>query len=31
VITGGVGDKLPQEAPQGFARAILDVGLMSKE
>jgi len=31
VITGGIGHNLPQEAPQAFAQAILDVGLMSEE
>ena len=25
VITGGVGHNLPQEAPQAFAQAIIDV------
>jgi len=30
VITGGIGHNLPQEAPQAFAQAILDVGLMSE-
>ena len=25
-ITGGIGHNLPQEAPDAFARAILDVG-----
>jgi hypothetical protein len=25
IIPGGIGHKLPQEAPQGFAQAILDV------
>jgi len=30
-ITGGIGHNLPQEAPQAFAQAILDVDLMSKE
>jgi pimeloyl-ACP methyl ester carboxylesterase len=30
-ITGGIGHNLPQEAPQAFAQAILDVGLMSVE
>ena len=24
-ITGGIGHNLPQEAPQAFARAVLDV------
>ena len=27
-ITGGIGHNLPQEAPQDFARAVLDVGAM---
>jgi len=31
LITGGIGHNLPQEAPQAFAQAILDVGLMSEE
>ena len=31
VITGGIGHNLPQEAPQVFAQAILDVDRMSKE
>jgi len=31
VITGGVGHYLPQESPQAFAQAILDVDLMAKE
>ena len=31
VITGGIGHNLPQEAPQAFAQAILDAGLMSEE
>ncbi len=31
VITGGVGHNLPQESPQAFAQAILDVDLMAKE
>jgi pimeloyl-ACP methyl ester carboxylesterase len=31
VITGGIGHNLPQEAPQAFAQAILDVFLMSQE
>src|SRR2546429_1249294 len=31
VITGGIGHNLPQEAPQAFAQAILDVDRMSKE
>jgi pimeloyl-ACP methyl ester carboxylesterase len=31
VITGGIGHNLPQEAPQAFAQAILDVDLMSEE
>src|ERR1700730_644058 len=31
VITGGIGHNLPQEAPQAFAQAILDVDLKSKE
>jgi len=31
VITGGIGHNLPQEAPQAFAQAILDVGLISEE
>jgi len=31
VITGGIGHNLPQEAPQAFAQAILDLGLMSEE
>jgi len=25
IITGGVGHNLPQEAPQAFAKAIIDV------
>ena len=25
IITGGVGHNLPQEAPQAFAQAIIDV------
>ena len=25
-ITGGVGHNLPQEAPQAFAQAVIDVG-----
>ena len=25
-ITGGIGHNLPQEAPQAFAQAIVDVG-----
>jgi pimeloyl-ACP methyl ester carboxylesterase len=31
VITGGIGHNLPQEAPQAFVQAILDVVLMSEE
>jgi pimeloyl-ACP methyl ester carboxylesterase len=31
LITGGIGHNLPQEAPQAFAQAILDVDQMSKE
>ena len=31
LITGGIGHNLPQEAPDAFAQAILDVDLMSKE
>jgi pimeloyl-ACP methyl ester carboxylesterase len=31
LITGGIGHNLPQEAPQAFAQAILDVDLLSKE
>jgi len=31
LITGGIGHNLPQEAPQAFAQAILDVGHMSEE
>ena len=31
LITGGIGHNLPQEAPQAFAQAILDVGVMSEE
>jgi pimeloyl-ACP methyl ester carboxylesterase len=31
VIRGGIGHNLPQEAPQAFAQAILDVDRMSKE
>jgi pimeloyl-ACP methyl ester carboxylesterase len=31
LITGGIGHNLPQEAPQAFAQAILDVDLMSEE
>jgi len=31
LITGGIGHNLPQEAPEAFAQAILDVGLMSEE
>src|SRR5438094_894261 len=31
LITGGIGHNLPQEAPQAFDQAILDVGLMSEE
>ena len=31
LITGGIGHNLPQEAPEAFAQAILDVDLMSKE
>src|SRR6202021_314129 len=31
VISGGIGHNLPQEAPQAFAEAIIDVGLMSEE
>jgi pimeloyl-ACP methyl ester carboxylesterase len=31
VVTGGIGHNLPQEAPQAFAQAILDVDRMSKE
>jgi pimeloyl-ACP methyl ester carboxylesterase len=31
VITGGIRHNLPQEAPQAFAQAILDVDLMSEE
>ena len=31
LITGGIGHNLPQEAPQAFAQAILEVGLMSEE
>ena len=31
VITGGIGHNLPQEAPEAFAQAILDVDRMSKE
>ncbi len=30
VVTGGVGHNLPQEAPAEFARAIVDVDLMSR-
>jgi pimeloyl-ACP methyl ester carboxylesterase len=29
LITGGVGHNLPQEAPQGFAQAVIDVGRFS--
>jgi pimeloyl-ACP methyl ester carboxylesterase len=25
-VTGGVGHNLPEEAPEAFARAVLDVG-----
>src|SRR5436190_451850 len=31
LIPGGIGHNLPQEAPEAFAQAILDVDLMSKE
>jgi pimeloyl-ACP methyl ester carboxylesterase len=31
VVRGGIGHNLPQEAPQAFAQAILDVDRMSKE
>jgi pimeloyl-ACP methyl ester carboxylesterase len=31
VVTGGIGHNLPQEAPQAFAQAVLDVDRMSKE
>ena len=31
LITGGIGHNLPQEAPQAFAQAILDVDLLSEE
>src|SRR5438094_2088428 len=31
LITGGIGHNLPQEAPDAFTQAILDVDLMSKE
>jgi pimeloyl-ACP methyl ester carboxylesterase len=31
LITGGIGHNLPQEAPQAFARAVVDVDRMSKE
>jgi len=31
VITGGIGHNLPQEAPQAFAQAILDVDRMSEK
>jgi len=31
VIRGGIGHNLPQEAPQAFSQAILDVDRMSKE
>jgi pimeloyl-ACP methyl ester carboxylesterase len=31
VITGCIGHNPPQEAPQAFAQAILDVDLMSEE
>jgi pimeloyl-ACP methyl ester carboxylesterase len=31
MITGGIGHNLPQEAPQAFAQAILDVDMMSEE
>ena len=30
-ITGGIGHNLPQEAPQAFVRAIVDVDRLSKE
>jgi pimeloyl-ACP methyl ester carboxylesterase len=30
IITGGIGHNLPQEAPQAFAQAILDVGRKSE-
>ncbi|MEJ3403205.1 alpha/beta hydrolase [Rathayibacter sp. YIM 133350] len=30
VITGGVGHNLPQEAPDAFAQAIIDVGTMGR-
>ena len=26
LITGGIGHNLPQEAPEAFAKAIIDVG-----
>ena len=29
LITGGVGHNLPQEAPQAFAQAVIDVGSLS--
>jgi pimeloyl-ACP methyl ester carboxylesterase len=31
VITGGIGHNLPQEVPQAFAQAILEVDVMSEE
>jgi pimeloyl-ACP methyl ester carboxylesterase len=30
-ITGGVGHNLPQEAPQAFAQAVLDLGAKGTE
>jgi hypothetical protein len=29
LITGGVGHNLPQEAPQAFAQAVIDVDSLS--
>ena len=30
LITGGIGHNLPQEAPQAFAQAVLDVDAMTR-
>ena len=30
LITGGVGRDLPQEAPQAFAQAVIDVGSFAR-
>jgi hypothetical protein len=30
LIKGGIGHNLPQEAPQAFAQAVIDVDLLSR-